>query len=340
MEQANRLLAKAMDPETSGLHPGLFDDSLLGIGFYTVLEAGLFVSGNVGTGIVMARNPTNGDWSPPAAVGLSGMGWGLMGGANMKSLVYLIYDYFTIEALSGEGTVMIGSQAGASLGAWGRTAETSAIMSNKGVGKNLALACSRGMFVGLSIEGAFSKGRNRVNEKFYGRRVTTAEILFSGAAAAGPGGGTFDVPDGTLLPEVHDKLRRLCGGTPVYEPTQEEKTKVELALREVANQEEDEAEEEEAAAIHGNKSDSSLPAELPPPPPRKFGRRPTTHECDTETEKQQQQTHDTAADEEEAIECCLDNLRAGAKKLTSSVRSISTSSQKREATTAEALADQ
>eukprot|EP00539_Tryblionella_compressa_P016556 CAMPEP_0178850108 /NCGR_PEP_ID=MMETSP0746-20121128/20339_1 /TAXON_ID=913974 /ORGANISM="Nitzschia punctata, Strain CCMP561" /LENGTH=61 /DNA_ID=CAMNT_0020515437 /DNA_START=77 /DNA_END=259 /DNA_ORIENTATION=+ len=54
---ANRCLKRALDPNTTGLHPGLFDRGLLGIGFYTVWEAGLIFSGNVGTGIVMARNP-------------------------------------------------------------------------------------------------------------------------------------------------------------------------------------------------------------------------------------------------------------------------------------------
>lgn len=228
-----------MDPQqSSGLHPGLFDDSLLGIGFYTVLEAGLIVSGNVGTGIVMARNPTNGVWSAPSAVGLSGIGWGLMGGANMKSILYLIYDYYTLDAMAGgdKNGMMLSSQAGASLGSWGRTAELSAIMSAKGRGTNIALAYSHGIFVGLSVEGAFSKARSRVNEKFYGRRVTAAEILFSGTNLL-QSTTSSTKEDDTLLPELYSKLQRLCKGLPIYEPTVQERMKVESALR-IVNKEE------------------------------------------------------------------------------------------------------
>jgi lipid-binding SYLF domain-containing protein len=234
--KANQSLERAMDPNTSGLHPGLFDDELLGIGFYTIWEAGLIFSGNIGTGIVFARNPTNGTWSAPAAVGLSGIGWGLMGGASRKTIVYLIYDYFTLQSMSGEHGAMLRAQAESSLFAWGRTAEASAIVSAKGLGTNIALSYGRGIFGGISIEGALCKERNRVNERFYGRKISTAEILFSGRP--------INVPEGTLLPEIYDKLRRLCDGLPVYTPTPEEIIRVKRT-RPLVNKEGEEALKEE-----------------------------------------------------------------------------------------------
>ena len=53
-------------------------------------------SGNVGTGIVIARKP-DGGWSPPSAVGVSGLGWGFIVGASVKHLLYLIYDKVKME---------------------------------------------------------------------------------------------------------------------------------------------------------------------------------------------------------------------------------------------------
>jgi lipid-binding SYLF domain-containing protein len=234
--QANQSLERAMDPHTSGLHPGLFDDELLGIGFYTIWEAGLIFSGNVGTGIVFARNPTNRTWSAPAAVGLSGIGWGLMGGASCKTIVYLIYDYFTIQSMGAERGAMLRAQAESSLLAWGRSAEASAIINTRGVGTNLALCYSRGIFGGISIEGALCKVRDRVNERFYGCRIAASEILFSGRP--------MDVPDGTLLPQVYDKLNRLCAGLAVYTPSPEERLRVKTTRLSV-NQEGAEAMKEE-----------------------------------------------------------------------------------------------
>ncbi|KAL3903987.1 MAG: hypothetical protein SGARI_005133 [Bacillariaceae sp.] len=234
--QANASLERALDPKTSGLHPGLFNSDLLGIGFYTVWEAGLIFSGNVGTGIVFARNPTNGTWSAPAAVGLSGIGWGLMGGASRKSIVYLIYDYFTLQSMSGENGAMLRAQAESSLGFWGRSAEASAIVSARGVKKNIALSYSRGIFGGISIEGALCKGRNRVNERFYGEKVSTADILFSGHDR--------DFPEGTLLPEVYNKLQSLCDGLSIYTPSPEERMRVKCT-RKLVDKEGEEALKEE-----------------------------------------------------------------------------------------------
>lgn len=65
-----------MDPKSGGLHPDLFGPALLGIAFVTIVEGGFIFSGNVGTGIVMSRDPNDGSWSPPSAIGMTGVGWG------------------------------------------------------------------------------------------------------------------------------------------------------------------------------------------------------------------------------------------------------------------------
>ena len=141
-----------MDPKTGGLHPDLFGPGLLGLCFMTIVEAGFMFSGNVGTGIVMARKP-DGSWSPPSAIGISGLGWGFIIGASLKHIVYLIYDELTLKAMAGDVGVKLSSQVEASLGVWGRTAEATTNFSNKGVGANIALSYSQGVFGGLSVEG-------------------------------------------------------------------------------------------------------------------------------------------------------------------------------------------
>jgi hypothetical protein len=174
-------------------------------------------------------------WSPPAAVGLSSIGAGLMGGISMKYIVYLIYDYYTLESMSGENGVVISSQAEASVFKFGRHVERSAIATAKGMCKNIALSYdSLGIFGGISVEGGVMKGRRHVNEKFYGKKgIKTTDILFSG--------DEHNIPPGTLLPELYTKLMKLCSGSSVYEPTVEETRKVQSTYKQVA-------EEEEAAA--------------------------------------------------------------------------------------------
>ena len=238
--QANEVLKWAMDPNTGGLHPDLFGPSLLGICFINIVEAGFVFSGNVGTGIVMARDQETGEWSPPSAMGLAGVGWGFIMGASMKDVVYLIYDPETMKAMSGDMGVKLGTQVEASAGTWGRTAETSFNLSNKGVGANIALSYSKGLFGGLSIEGALCNPRTAVNEKFYGKSVTPKAILFEK--------DSVKVPEDTLMPEVYDKLKRLCNKEGIYEITDAEKKKAEAA-RERAEKEGEEHLKEEKVEI-------------------------------------------------------------------------------------------
>jgi hypothetical protein len=174
-------------------------------------------------------------WSPPAAVGLSSIGAGLMGGISMKHIVYLIYDYYTLESMSGENGVVISSQAEASVFKFGRHVERSVIATAKGMCKNIALSYdSLGIFGGISVEGGVMKGRRHVNEQFYGKKgIKTTDILFSG--------DEYNIPAGTLLPEVYTKLMKLCSGASIHEPTAEEAKKVQSTCKQVA-------EEEEAAA--------------------------------------------------------------------------------------------
>ncbi|CAB9530784.1 LAS seventeen-binding protein 3 [Seminavis robusta] len=232
---ANEVLGWAMDPNTGGLHPELFGPSLLGIAFITIVEAGFVFSGNVGTGIVMARNTKDGSWSPPSALGVSGIGWGFIMGASVKNIVYLIYDSQTLKSFSGDVGVKVGTQVEATIANWGRTAEATTMITNKGVGVDICLSYSRGIFGGLSIEGALLNPRPKVNEKFYGQEVTPKEILFDGKAT---------LPDGTLMPEVYAKLKALCSGEGIYELTEAEKKKA-ASVREAAEKEGEEHVKEE-----------------------------------------------------------------------------------------------
>ena len=229
-----------LDPTTGGLHPDLFGPTLLGICFINIVEAGFIFSGNVGTGIVMARDPDSGEWSPPSAIGLTGVGWGFILGASMKDIVYLIYDPETMKAMAGDMGIKLGTQVEASAGNWGRTAETSFNISNKGVGTNIALSYSKGLFGGISIEGAICNPRMAVNEKFYGKSVTPKAILMEKGAVSVPD------DDGTphLLPEVYDKLKRLCSGESIYEVSDAE-TKKSESVREHAEKEGEEHLKEE-----------------------------------------------------------------------------------------------
>jgi lipid-binding SYLF domain-containing protein len=84
---AHHILERTLDGK-KGLDPGLFGESLVGICFISCVQAGFMFTGNVGTGIVMARDRDNGGkWSPPSAIGLTGVGWGFVMGASVQDII-------------------------------------------------------------------------------------------------------------------------------------------------------------------------------------------------------------------------------------------------------------
>lgn len=204
----------------------LFSDEeerdLLGIGFFTIYEAGLLVSGYAGTGIVLSRNIMTGKWSGPVAVMVSGIGAGVLLGASAKTVVYLIYDYFTLKSISGtEGGVIFGAGAGATVGTW--TTETgkqaSYITSPKmlrtaGIGTNVALCHGLvGIYGAMSVEAGVCKCRDKINRRFYGRDdISGSDILLSGEQIEIPNNttGVSNYQAKRLLEKIHSKLERLC----------------------------------------------------------------------------------------------------------------------------------
>ena len=81
-----------------------------GIILLSVVEAGFVFSGNVGAGVVIAHNYETNEWSPPSALGLGGVGFGFMVGAEVKDIVMCVMDDTTLDTLSGEHQVKIGGQ--------------------------------------------------------------------------------------------------------------------------------------------------------------------------------------------------------------------------------------
>jgi lipid-binding SYLF domain-containing protein len=181
----------------------------------SVVEVGFIFSGNVGSGIIMTRDSDDA-WSPPCAVGLTGVGWGFLVGGSLKDLMIFIYNTDTLGDVSGESGLKLGGQAELTLGPFGRSGQVHLDVSGKGAGASVAVAFSKGAFIGLSVEGSVVGPRHAVNETFYGMACHPGDILAD----------KVKIPEGkvTLIQEVYDKLKKLSGGE-THEPDAKEQEK-------------------------------------------------------------------------------------------------------------------
>ncbi len=141
--------------------------SAYGIAIFPHLQkVGFIVGGRHGTGIVMVRGQ-NGELGNPYKASFSGVGMGFQFGYQMTDVILVFKTRRSIEdLLSGKFTV--GTNASVAIGPAGRNMEAATDIKLKA--EIYSYSRSRGLFAGVSIEGAGIK----VEEELHAPRKTAA----------------------------------------------------------------------------------------------------------------------------------------------------------------------
>ncbi|CAM9248255.1 unnamed protein product [Chrysoparadoxa australica] len=148
-----------------------------GLAFLTVLKAGFIFAGRFGTGLVVAKT-ANGTWSAPSAIGTIGFGYGVLIGGELTDVVLILNTQSAVDAFCAQGQFSVGAEVGAAVGPLGRTGAGAVLASSSAdVAPIYTYSHSKGLFAGVSLEGAVISTRADVNHKFYGRSVAARELL-------------------------------------------------------------------------------------------------------------------------------------------------------------------
>lgn len=148
-----------------------------GLAIISVVKAGFIFSGKAGDGVVVAR--TAHGWSGPSFIGTGGAGWGLQIGAEVTDFVIVLNNDAAVRAFSKGGNVTLGADASVAAGPVGRAAEAD-VTPKAAV---YTYSKSKGLFAGVSLEGAVLGTRKGANDHYYGRPVTAYDILHARVAA-------------------------------------------------------------------------------------------------------------------------------------------------------------
>ncbi len=138
-----------------------------------LLKGAFGVGGKYGRGFASCRKCGRG-WSGPAAVAIEGGSFGLQLGGSSTDVFMLVMKRSGMNRLLGD-KFTLGGEAAAAAGPVGRqaSANTDVLMR----AEILSWSRSRGLFAGLSLEGATLRPDAGENRKIYGRDVTNREIL-------------------------------------------------------------------------------------------------------------------------------------------------------------------
>lgn len=156
-------------PET-GIPRDILRDAK-GVAVMSVVKAGFIFSGKLGRGVVVARN--NEGWSGPSFIATGGAGWGFQIGAEVTDYVFILNNDAAVGVFSRGGNITLGADASIAAGPVGRTAAA-------GVARAAAIysySLSKGLFAGVSLEGAIIATQSGANARYYGEAIRGRQIL-------------------------------------------------------------------------------------------------------------------------------------------------------------------
>ena len=157
-------------------------ESAVCVGVAPSLKKGGFVFGaEYGKGVASCRTATG--WSAPAPFKVVGGSWGLQIGGEAVDLVMLIMNKDGMEKLL-SSKFKLGGDASVAAGPVGRHAEGETDWKMRA--EVLTYSRARGVFAGLTVNGAVIEQDEDATRAFYGQQTSFRQIL-QGAVAA-PGG--------------------------------------------------------------------------------------------------------------------------------------------------------
>lgn len=154
-----------------------------------VIKGAIGYGARYGHGVISCRD-ASGNWSAPCFITLSGGSVGLqIGGESSDVVLFFMTDHGARSLISSKFT--LGGKASVAAGPLGRSAEASTDV--KLDAEIYSYAKSKGLFAGVSLEGARLAPDDKSNTRYYGGPVSAKALLFGEGAPNVPAGAhTFE----------------------------------------------------------------------------------------------------------------------------------------------------
>lgn len=158
-----------------GIPRNLIDKAECVAVFPSVKKFALGFGGRFGKGAVSCRTEEGkGAWGPPLMISLGGGSFGLQIGGQAADLVFLVMNPKGMDYLI-KSQFTLGADASVAAGPVGRTGEADTDLRMRA--EILSYSRTRGLFAGLSLEGAVVKQDKDGNFSVYGEDVNPRELL-------------------------------------------------------------------------------------------------------------------------------------------------------------------
>jgi lipid-binding SYLF domain-containing protein len=141
-----------------------------------LIKAGFIFGAEGGSGVLLARDPATGQWSPPAFYTMGAGSFGLQIGGEVSELVLVINTAKGLNAIL-QSQFKAGVDAAIAVGPLGKGVEASTTTAfNADI---YAFSRSQGLYGGATLEGAAIVARHEWNEGYYGKAVEARDIVIN-----------------------------------------------------------------------------------------------------------------------------------------------------------------
>ena len=144
-----------------------------------LIKASFIFGGEGGSGLLLAK--TAGSWSQPANYTLAAGSVGFQIGGEVSEVMLLLMSNRAVEAIL-RNEFKLGADASVAAGPVGGGIEASTT-TNLGA-DILSYSRSKGLAIGVSLEGAVITARHARNEAYYGRSAHPRDILYQNAVSS------------------------------------------------------------------------------------------------------------------------------------------------------------
>jgi lipid-binding SYLF domain-containing protein len=171
-------MAQQKDAETMG---ELLEQAKGVAVFPSVIKAGLVFGGQYGEGLVLRRDPATKKWYGPSFATVAGASWGLQIGAQSIALVLVITNDRGLDGFKGNN-VKLGGDLAVAAGPVGRRGELGTDYKLRA--SIYSYSMTKGLFAGISLEGAAITVDRNANQVYWDSPVSAAQAL--NKSASGP----------------------------------------------------------------------------------------------------------------------------------------------------------
>ena len=147
-----------------------------------VIKVGFGLGARRGKGVLVVRREDN-SWSNPGFITLTGGSFGFQIGAQSTDVILVFKTRTSIDSMA-NGRLTLGVDASIAAGPVGR--QTGAHTDIKFRSEVYSYSRSRGLFAGISLEGAGVSMDRMANAAFYGSTHMTPELIFASSGNRAP----------------------------------------------------------------------------------------------------------------------------------------------------------